>query len=44
MTYNDYGHILKDEEVAALTFQWGPKLVVTFCSGRQKLPVLESIN
>ena len=25
MTYNDYGHISKDEEVAALTFQWGPK-------------------
>ena len=38
MTYNDYGHISKDEEVAALTFQWGPKSVITFPSGGQKLP------
>ncbi len=39
MTYNDYGHISKDKEVAALTFQWGPKSVITFPSGEQKLPV-----
>jgi len=38
MTYNDYGHISKDEEVAALTFQWGPKSVITFPSGGQRLP------
>jgi sulfane dehydrogenase subunit SoxC len=38
MTYNDYGHISKDEEAAALTFQWGPKSVITFPSGGQKLP------
>ncbi len=38
MTYNDYGHISSSEEVAALTFQWGPKSVITFPSGGQKLP------
>jgi len=38
MTYNDYGHIQKDEEIAALTFQWGPKSVITFPSGGQQLP------
>jgi sulfane dehydrogenase subunit SoxC len=37
MTYNDYGHISKDKEEAALTFQWGPKSVITFPSGGQKL-------
>ncbi|HZP31834.1 MAG TPA: sulfite dehydrogenase [Candidatus Acidoferrales bacterium] len=37
MTYNDYGHIQKDEEVAALTFQWGPKSVITYPSGGQQL-------
>jgi len=37
MTYNDYGHINKDEKVAALTFQWGPKSVITFPSGGQQL-------
>ena len=38
MTYNDYGHISKDKDVAALTFQWGPKSVIIFPSGGQKLP------
>ena len=38
MTYDDYGHISSDEEVAALTFQWGPKSVITFPSGGQQLP------
>jgi len=38
MTYNDYGHISKDPEVSALTLQWGPKSVITFPSGGQKLP------
>src|SRR5881296_4425196 len=38
MTYNDYGHISNDPKVAALTFQWGPKSVITSPSGGQKLP------
>ena len=37
MTYNDYGHINNDPKVAALTFQWGPKSVITSPSGGQKL-------
>lgn len=37
MTYNDYGHISSDKEDAALTLQWGPKSVITFPSGGQKL-------
>jgi sulfane dehydrogenase subunit SoxC len=37
MTYNDYGHISNDPKVAALTFQWGPKSVITSPSGGQKL-------
>ncbi len=36
MTYNDYGHISNDPEVAAMTFQWGPKSVITFPSGGQQ--------
>ncbi len=38
MTYNDYGHIQKEEEIAAMTVQWGPKSVITFPSGGQQLP------
>ena len=38
MTYNDYGHISSDVNVAAMTFQWGPKSVITYPSGGQKLP------
>src|SRR5438874_1866293 len=38
MTYNDYGHISNDPKVAALTFRWGPKSVITFPSGGQQLP------
>jgi len=38
MTYNDYGHIQTDPKAAALAFQWGPKSVITFPSGGQKLP------
>ena len=38
MTYNDYGHINKDEQAAGLTLRWGPKSVITFPSGGQKLP------
>jgi sulfane dehydrogenase subunit SoxC len=37
MTYNDYGHINNDPKVAALTFQWGPKSVITSPSGGMKL-------
>src|SRR6476469_5536726 len=38
MTYDDYGHINADPKVAALTHQIGPKSVITFPSGGQKLP------
>ncbi len=38
MTYDDYGHISDDPKQAALTFQWGPKSVITFPSGGQQLP------
>jgi sulfane dehydrogenase subunit SoxC len=37
MTYDDYGHISNDPKQAALTFQWGPKSVITFPSGGQQL-------
>jgi len=37
MTYDDYGHIDPDPKVAALTHQIGPKSVITFPSGGQKL-------
>src|ERR1700720_1554859 len=38
MTYDDYGHINPDPKAAALTHQIGPKSVITFPSGGQKLP------
>ena len=37
MTYNDYGHINPDPKVSALGNQIGPKSVITFPSGGQKL-------
>jgi sulfane dehydrogenase subunit SoxC len=37
MTYNDYGHIVPDARVAALTRIIGPKSVITYPSGEQKL-------
>lgn len=37
MTYNDYGHIHKDPKVAELSFEWGPKSVITYPSGGHKL-------
>ena len=37
MTYNDYGHIVPDARVAALTRIIGPKSIITFPSGDQKL-------
>src|SRR4029078_4990578 len=38
MTYNDYGHINPDPKVSALGNQIGPKSVITYPSGGQKLP------
>ena len=38
MTYDDYGHINADARAAALAEQIGPKSVITFPSGGQKLP------
>ena len=38
MTYNDYGHLRQDPDVAALSYQVGPKSVITFPSGGQQLP------
>ncbi len=37
MTYDDYGHINPDPKTAALTHMIGPKSVITFPSGGQKL-------
>ena len=38
MNYNDFGHLDKDSEEAALGFQIGPKSVITHPSGAQQLP------
>ena len=38
MTYNDYGHIRSDPRETALGERIGPKSVITFPSGGQKLP------
>jgi sulfane dehydrogenase subunit SoxC len=38
MTYDDYGHINADAKAAALALQIGPKSVITFPSGGQRLP------
>ena len=38
MTYNDYGHLRQDPDDAALSYQIGPKSVITFPSGGQELP------
>jgi sulfane dehydrogenase subunit SoxC len=38
MNYNDFGHLSKDAEDAALGYQVGPKSVITFPSGEQQLP------
>src|SRR5258705_7465269 len=37
MTYNDYGHLRKDPKEAALGQQIGPKSVITFPAGGQRL-------
>ena len=36
--YNDYGHLDREPEEAALGFQIGPKSVITYPSGGQQLP------
>lgn len=38
MTYNDYGHLRRDHADAALSYQIGPKSVITSPSGGQQLP------
>jgi sulfane dehydrogenase subunit SoxC len=41
MNYNDFGHLhegKQDTKVAALAYQIGPKSVITFPSGEQRLP------
>lgn len=38
MTYNDFGHLTRDPENAALGYQIGPKSVITYPSGGQQLP------
>jgi sulfane dehydrogenase subunit SoxC len=38
MNYNDFGHLDRDPKVAALDYQIGPKSVITFPSGSQRLP------
>src|SRR6266513_5179960 len=40
MNYNDFGHLHEDQDkkVAALSYQIGPKSVITFPSGEQRLP------
>ena len=38
MNYNDYGHLDQDHKDAALSYQIGPKSVITFPSGSQQLP------
>ena len=37
MNYNDYGHLQQDRKVTALSYQIGPKSVITFPSGGQQL-------
>jgi sulfane dehydrogenase subunit SoxC len=38
MNYNDFGHLRDDAKEAALSFQIGPKSVITYPSGTQQLP------
>jgi sulfane dehydrogenase subunit SoxC len=38
MTYNDYGHLSQGAADAALSYQIGPKSVITYPSGGQQLP------
>jgi sulfane dehydrogenase subunit SoxC len=38
LNMDDFGHLRKDPTSAALGYRWGPKSVITFPSGSQKLP------
>ena len=38
MNYNDFGHLDRDPKTAALSYQIGPKSVITFPSAGQQLP------
>ena len=38
INYNDFGHLDQDRDEAALGYQIGPKSVITFPSGEQRLP------
>ena len=38
LNYNDFGHLDENPKVAALDYQIGPKSVITYPSGGQKLP------
>jgi sulfane dehydrogenase subunit SoxC len=38
MNYNDYGHLDQEAKSAALSYQIGPKSVITYPSGSQQLP------
>ena len=38
LNMDDFGHLRKDAVGAALGYTWGPKSVITFPSGSQKLP------
>ena len=38
LNMDDFGHLRKDATSAALGYTWGPKSVITFPSGSQKLP------
>jgi len=38
LNMDDFGHLYRDETTAALGMMWGPKSVITFPSGEQKLP------
>jgi sulfane dehydrogenase subunit SoxC len=38
LNMSDFGHLRRDETSAALGYTWGPKSVITFPSGSQKLP------
>ena len=38
INYNDFGHLDQDAKEAALGYQIGPKSVITFPSGSQRLP------
>ena len=38
LNMDDFGHLRKDPATAALGYRWGPKSIITFPSGSQKLP------